>query len=275
VTRQSEQRRASTIPSAQPVRRRGGYGRRRLLCALLLAVTTASAQTPEELFRRGNELFQAGKYEEARESWAAVLAQGWESGELYFNLGNAYYKSGKIAPAILSYERAARFMPEDEDLQHNLQLAGMLITDRIEPAPRLFVWEFWDAVKAFFSMSGIAWLAYALFTALCAAAAAFLLARTYGARKWSLVAGGLAGALLVASLVVFFAKRSDMTVRDEAIVLADVATAKNAPDAGGSDAFVLHAGVKVRILERVGDWEKVRLADGKVGWIEAGTAERI
>jgi tetratricopeptide (TPR) repeat protein len=248
----------------------------RLFIIILLAVSaTARAQTPEDFFRRGNELFQAGDYEGAAEAYSGAVAMGVESGELWFNLGNSQYKSGKIAQAILSYERAALFMPDDEDLRHNLRLANMLITDRIEPAPRLFVWDLWDDVRAAFSIAGITWLAYGFLLLTAAAAVSFLLARTYRRRKWSLAAGAAAGALFLFALVVFLGKRADLTERRDAILLADVATAKNSPDAASTDAFVLHAGVKVRILERVNGWDKVRLADGKVGWLEAGAAEPI
>jgi hypothetical protein len=86
-----------------------------------------------------------------------------------------------------------------------------------------------------------------------------------------------AGALVVFLffLLVLVARIGDVTRTDEAVVMAQIVTVKNSPDPKSSDAFVLHGGVKVRLIDRVGSWSKVRLADGKVGWLEAASVEVI
>ena len=91
--------------------------------------------------QQGNSLYQQGKFAEAVAAYEAILQAGYTGGELSFNLGNAYYKQGNMGKAILHFERALRFLPADDDVRHNLQLANLQIVDRIDPAPRLFLWD--------------------------------------------------------------------------------------------------------------------------------------
>ena len=246
-----------------------------LIILALVAAATLHAQNPAQLFEQANRLYQEGKINEAREEYESILSNGYVSGELYYNLGNAYYKNADFAHAILNYERALRLMPNDDDLRHNLQLANLMITDKIEPTPRLFVWDYWDDVKNAFSLQSITWTTYGAFLLVVVSLGMIVLARTYSLRKVGVMSS--AGTLLVFALllVVFSAKISDAGKNDEAIVLAPITAIKNSPDPKSSDAFVLHAGVKVQINDRVNDWFKIRLADGKVGWMENGAAEVI
>ncbi len=241
----------------------------------ILCVALAAGQTPEQRFQSANALFQQGKIAEARDAYEAILAGGYASGELYFNLGNAWYRSGNIARAILNYERARKYIPGDEDLQHNLQLMNLMITDRIEPIPRLFLWEYWDALTGAFSLRGITWLAYALLVLTVLAVAGMILDRRYRVRKAAMIGAMVTGVFLIAGVAFFAAQWSEVTRTDEAVLMAQVVSVKNSPDARGTDAFVLHSGVKVRIVDAVSGWLKIRIADGKVGWVESSALEQI
>ena len=121
---------------------------RLILCTGLIAFLncTISAQTPDDAFNRGNELYRAGKYQEAVKEYESVIKQGKVSAELFFNLGNAYYRDRQLARAILSYERAAQEHPNDPDIEHNLKLAYMKTVDRIEPVPEMFLVQWLHAV---------------------------------------------------------------------------------------------------------------------------------
>lgn len=249
--------------------------RQSLLLFLFGCANLLQAQTPEQLFTQGNQFYQQGNIAQAREAYESVVASGEVSGELFYNLGNAYYRSGNVPKAILNYERAMRLMPADDDVRHNLQLATLMITDRIEPAPRLFVWEYWDAVKDWFSLRTLTFIGYALFVVVIGAIAALVLARTYALRRIAaLVAMGVA-VVFVFCLAVFAGKLGDVTRDDLAIVTAPLVTVKNSPDGKSTDAFVLHGGVKVQMIDRLNTWTKIRLADGKVGWMEGSAAETI
>ena len=246
-----------------------------LLALLVLIAGSVHAETPEQFFAQANQLYQQSKFPDAITKYEAVLHAGVASGELYYNLGNAYYKSGNIGKAILNYERALRLMPTDDDLHHNLQLANLMITDRIDPAPRLFFWDWWDAIKASVSLNAITWASYVLFVLLIGAIIVAILASSYARRRLAFFGGVAITFLLAFALVVFVGKLGQVESRGEGIVTASITTIKNSPDAKSTDAFVLHAGVKVFIIDNVNTWYKIRLNDGKVGWMEQSAVEII
>lgn len=248
---------------------------RRLLLVLLAGTVQAAAESPEQLFHAANQAYQQGRFAEAAAGYEQARAGGAAGAALHYNLGNAYYKAGDVARAVLNYERALRFAPDDEDLRYNLQLARLMLTDRIEPAPQIFLLDWWDAVKSVLSVNGMTAAVLLFFALLMGSLGGMALARSYRARRlW--FAGAVAGAvLLLAGGGVLWAKIADLERTDEAVVIVSITNVKNSPDEGSTDAFVLHAGTKVRITDAVEKWLKIRLADGKVGWMEEGAAERI
>lgn len=249
--------------------------KRWLLLWLAATAPALRAQTAEDLFQRGNEAYRLGNFREAISQYEAILNQGLVSAEVYFNLGNAHYRQGAVSRAILAYERARRLSPGDEDIEHNLRLANLRTLDRIEPLPELFLVDWFHAATGVFPLSTTAMITFiawvALFSSLALLSALRIPAMGRIAR-WtvplSLVVVLLCGLLLVAQSI----KYND---RSEAIVVARVVTAKTSPDPRSVDAFVLHEGLKVRLGDQVGDWVRITLADGKVGWMKSGDCERI
>jgi tetratricopeptide (TPR) repeat protein len=239
------------------------------------AIAVARAQTPEQLFADANQLYQQGKFPEARASYERILSSGYAAEELSYNLGNACYKEGDIPHAILNYERALRRISGDDDVRHNLQIANLMIIDKIEPTPRIFIWEYWDGVKNWFTMTGVTLVVYAWFVLFAASLAVVALARTYALRKIAFLTAAGTFVVCLFFTVVLFDKKSDLVRSDLAIVVSQIVTVKNSPDPMSSDAFVLHGGVKVQITDRFTTWMKIRLADGKVGWMDGGAAEVI
>ncbi len=248
-----------------------------LVMALLLigGAHAALSQSADQLYQQANSLYQEGKIAEARDLYELILSNGYVSGDLLYNLGNAYYRLGDIGRAILNYERARRIMPGDDDLRHNLQLANLRVIDRIEPTPRLFLWDWWDSIKGAFPAQSAVWFAYGFFFLLVAAVITMMLVRAYAVRRFALIAGLVVSFLLLCSIVLVVQKIDDENRRDEAVVVSVITTVKNSPDAHSTDAFVLHAGVKVRVIDNVNDWIQIRLADGKVGWMERDAAVTI
>ncbi len=248
---------------------------RLLLTSLVVLSVTAFGQTPEQLYTEGNQAYQKGDLARATELYESIIHNGYASSDLYYNLGNAYYKQGNIARAILNYERASRLTPGDDDLRHNLQLANQMITDRIDPTPHLFVWDWWTSLKNWLSFETVTWILYAAVLVLAASISFVIAGWSYRLRRIALFSSLMDGVLVVLVAAIFFGRYTDAHRTDEAIVMAQVVNVKNSPDARSSDAFVIHAGLKVQLTDYLGEWTKVKLADGKVGWLEAKEIEVI
>ncbi len=246
-----------------------------LLTFLVILSVSGFGQTPEQLFGEGNQAYQKGDLAKATELYESILHNGYVNSDLYYNLGNAYYKQGNIARAILNYERAARLTPGDDDLRHNLQLANQMITDRIDPTPRLFVWDWWTSIKNWLPFETLTWLLFVAVTLVATSISLVIAGRSYRMRRIALLSALVEGLLLLLVGAIFAGRYSDVHRADEAIVVTAVVNVKNSPDARSSDAFVIHAGLKVQLTDYLGNWTKVRLADGKVGWLEGKDLEAI
>ncbi len=250
-----------------------------LLLALLLALPTgvqAAGSYPDSLWKAGVEAYSAGNWTQAQEDWNGVADTGLRSKELYYNLGNAYFKAGENARAILSYERALRLDPSDPDIRYNLDFARSLTQDRIDEVPE-FILKTWTR-KVGYLLSSNAWAVLSLF--LLAAALAlillFLLGPTAGARRWGFFTGLVA--LLLALCAWGFARSqmADAGRHDEAIVLRPVTSVTSSPSADAAKSlFILHEGTKVRVLDRVSGFTSIELADGRRGWIASADIEII
>jgi tetratricopeptide (TPR) repeat protein len=235
----------------------------------------AFADTPSQMFAQANALYMKGDFSGAVQGYEKILHDGFENGELYFNLGDAYYKTGNIPMAILNYERAQKFMPGDDDLQFNLALANLQIVDKIDVVPRLFIYRWIDDLFSLFSLHTLAWSLYGVFLLTLSSFGYFLFASSAGMKRATLLGGMICSVILVMGIIMFSAQSYRDAHSEYAIIMADVANIKGAPDNSGNDVFVLHKGLKVQVVDQVDRWLEIRLADGKVGWIPDQDCEII
>lgn len=235
-----------------------------------------SAAEIDVRFESANQAYRSGDYSKAAKLYEEILSQGYESEALHYNLGNCNYKLNHVPAAILEFERARKLDPDDEDIRHNLTLANLRVIDRVEPIPDLFYVDWWRKCADLASADrwgslavGSLWLAVVLCAALLLPYRSFLVRRII-----SFVA--LAGfVLFLVSLAAALDRRSREQNHSYGIVFAASTSARSAPDEQSTSLFVLHEGVKVELLDRVGDWNKIRLADGKIGWIQSSTFQII
>ena len=283
-TRSDDSRHARTDDSrhARPDRASGGPA---ALLALLLflspaALSRAADRTayPDSLWTAGVEAYTAGQWDIALNAWNGIAALGLESCELYYNIGNAYSKTGDWAHAILNYERARRLDPSDRDVAHNLAFANEMIQDRIEEVPEFFLVTWARSLCRELPSDTWAVLFLVLLAAALALAVVFFLGRARGgAASRAAFFSGIA-ALLLALMCLGFAswQKSDYIHDNAAIVVRAVASVKSSPSTeSAKDLFVLHEGTKVRILDQVGDWNNIELADGRQGWLRRTDLEQI
>ena len=241
-----------------------------LLSALLpFSLTPLLAQTP---FDEANNAYAEGRYAEAAALYQSILDEQPDA-QVYYNLGNAQFKQGELAQAILCYERALRLRPNYPDAQYNLQFACSRITDNI-PEQDFFLSSWVRAVRNALSEPTWLWLSIGLFVLALTALLLFLLSRELWLRKTAFHVAWLALLFtVIAGLNAGSLHRRD-TMRNEAIITQGVVNAKSAPDRSGTDLFTVHEGTKVTIQETLGEWCNIRVGSNE-GWIRLQCLERI
>lgn len=229
----------------------------------------------EELWNAGNDAYSDKRYSDAVDCYTAILERGLYSAKLYYNLANAYFKSGEIAPAILYYNRALRMSPASDDIRYNLEMAEAMTKDKIAVVPEFFLKRWVRQLRN--SMSCTAWsiISLAAFAAALAMLLMFLLSGRLALRKTGFY-GTIAALLLFVSTTMFaLSERRDMLTRQDAVVMSSAISVKSSPDRSATDLFVLHEGTKVRIVTEIDDWYEIVIADGKKGWTESRNIEQI
>ena len=251
-----------------------------LLAALLLVLPTASeaapSSYPDSLWRAGVEAYSAARWEDAADSWQALLDAGIQNADLLYNSANAYLKAGETGKAVLCYERALRLDPSSADVRYNLEYARNLTRDRIDEVPE-FILKTWTRKLSYLLPSNTwAVLSLLLFAGMLSMLLLFLLGGSTGARRTGFFTGI---ALLLLSLACFGFSRSQKAESercDEAIVMKAVSSVRSTPSSeSAKDLFILHEGTKVKILDTVGSWYNISLADGRQGWIALSDIEII
>ena len=253
-----------------------------LMRTILFAVTVGMFGTPGpavtqvEFYQEGNRRYQEGDFEGALTSYLRLVEAGFESGEVYYNIGNTYFKLSNVAQSILYYERARRLLPGDEDVKVNLDLARSLTVDEIEPLPRFWLFNVLDW-----------WVGLLPRTLLIAVVAASYLVGTGVVLLLILKRGAPVAVwgkrIASASGVVFLLFGLNLAVRElelgqtqEAVVLQPQVDVLSAPlDDETLTIFTVHEGTKVRIDRLSEEWAEVALEDGRVGWVPVGVLETI
>lgn len=226
-------------------------------------------------FDKGNELYRKGDFQGAADAYESVLKSKKESAELYFNLGNAYYKLNRVAPAIYNYEKALLLNPNDKEISNNLKFAHKLQIDDVKEMPKVgfrkMIEDFTSQVHyntwAKLAVAG-AFLALLLFVG-------YYFSGTTLAKRIFFVS--MFAALLFIALSVFAAifEKSTYNMERPAIVFSSIAGVKSEPQKDAQDAFIVHEGTKVYVLESLDGWKKVELLDGNQGWIEQSAIKEL
>lgn len=230
---------------------------------------------PEVEFRQANQLYTEGNFEEAISLYEKIINTGYHSAPLYYNLGNAYYRSNNIPAAILNYERALLLSPGDEDISFNLELARTHVRDRIETLPRFFMNRWWTEVRDLLSAERWATLSVVSFIAALFMLAGFFVASTPGIRKLFFWFSICVFIISVFGFALGLDQRNNLRNHDSAIIFSPVVSVKSSPDNNSSDLFVVHEGTKVWVNDSIGDWLSVELSDGNTGWVKKEALEMI
>ncbi len=246
------------------------------LCAVWLGWATflaaAVPTTPQTAFFRANSLYTQGQYAEAVEAYEAVLQSGLASGNLYFNLGNAYFRSGRVGRAILHYERARRFLPSDPDLAANLRFARSLTGAEVcQP----LLWQglvFPLAHRV--ATDQLVWLTSAAYSLLFVVFAVY---RLWPRRpQWLRYAGwGVTAGLVVITLSLVQQLWTSDWQRHAVVLKQEDSPVRFEPAASGTVHFAVTQGTRLRVLDVREGWWQVARCDGRRGWIEKDALEEL
>ena len=240
-----------------------------ILFLLLMIANVVVAQNVDTLFVSANELYRNGAFEEAIKKYKKIESQDTVSSELYLNLGNAYYKLNKVGPSIFYYEKALKLDPLNVDVKNNLIFAKRLALDNIEEVPKTVFqrinknylqklsYNDWAIVVVVLSFSS------AIFFLL------FYFGYSSTRKRLYFTTSGISLLLLIFSIFITYNQYSQTIKNIEAIVFVKKTAVRNAPTFNSEEVFILHEGTKVMVLDAVDNWKKIKLIDGKQGWMIA------
>ena len=226
------------------------------------------AESEKTLFAQANEAYRQNDFEKAISGYEKLVAQKNNSATVYFNLANAYFKSGNIGKAILNYERAERLAPFDEDIHHNLLFARHKTVDQILEHP-VITDKFFGVLSSFswkMVTLVLVWVGF-VFMLLNLISNSLKKTRTY-----------IGITCLTCACVTFWFGKKQGAIEYKChfgVVMSEQVYVKSAPDNSSTDLFILHEGAKVQLYDNVDGFTKIRIADGRVGWIPEGETAKI
>lgn len=223
----------------------------------------------------GDSAYAKNDYISAIQIYEDLLQKG-ESAELYYNLGNSYYKADNIAKAILNYERALLLKPGDNDIRFNLDLVRNKTVDKVESVPEIF---FVTWIKSLINCMGVnAWskLGITFFILLIISLSVFIFGKKHLIKKIGFISSIILFVFVILTNIFASQQKNSLVNRTNAIVINPSVTVKSTPNESGTDLFILHEGRKVQVTDNsMKEWKEIKLEDSNVGWVPTKVIEII
>jgi len=245
------------------------------LFSILFSGFFASASVNSDIISQANTAYTQNKFNNAIDLYQKVIASGYESSDLYYNLGDAYFKLKNYPSAILYFEKARKLEPSNEKITFNINVANARILDKIEVLPQPFYKRWVMRFMEWFSMDVWAVISIVSLFLFFILIAFYLIANVIRTRKLTFWFGLIFLALALVSGLNAYGQYRSIKTSTEAIIFEPTVNVKSSPDAASQDIFVIHEGTKVKITDKVGTWINVRIANGSDGWIAETAVERI
>lgn len=249
---------------------------KRILFVITIILSyTLSVHAESDVLKQANNLYAKGQFSEAAKQYEKIISTEGVAPEIYFNLGNAYFKSNEVGRSILNYERALRLDPLFEDARFNLELAQQKVVDNIVQTPIFFLGRWIETLIKLLSSNQWVYTGSILFIVGLVFAFIFIFGSTYQLRKISFYVAAFFVIISLASVVFSGVRKEQLINHRDAIVMTGVISVKSSPDRSGTNLFELHEGTKVSIKSTLGNWTEIKLGNGNIGWVEQQNIEKI
>jgi tetratricopeptide (TPR) repeat protein len=238
-----------------------------LLLIMLSMGVSAQQMSIKESWEAANSAYAENKFQVALDLYSSIEQRGIASADLYYNMGNTYYKLGDVAHTLLYYHKSLKLDPSHKDAAANLAMASGAMVDKIDSVPQFILAKWVDSVKYLLSSDAWAWITLALLAIVALLMFGFKFMHTLGLRRASFIVGCVFAVFALITYSFSLSERADAISMDYAVVMNPVSSVKSSPGDAGKSLFILHEGTKVTILDSVGSWNNIELADGRQGWI--------
>ena len=243
------------------------------LVLILCFFTSAFAQSGA--IKTANDLYVKGNFAEAAKQYEKILSTEGVAPELYYNLGNSYFKSNELGLSILNYERALRLAPGFDDAHFNLEMAQLKVVDNIVQTPTFFLGRWITNFIKLMTSNGWLIMSVIAFIFCLIAVFWFVLGSTRYVRKMAFYFGTILFGVSLLTFVFAGVRNDQMKKHNYAIIMTGVVTIKGSPDKSGTDLFQLHEGTKVSLKSTLGNWVEIKLGNGSIGWVEKDNIVKI
>ncbi len=234
-----------------------------------------SQNDPQQLFSQANTYYQNKEYTKAIELYDRSIKENNISSEIYFNLGNSHYRLRHVPESVYNFELAKKLNPDDEEIDYNLRIANLRVIDKFDQMPRFFLAEWYSTIIEIFSSNRWALISLICFWGTFICLAGFLIIWKVTIKKILFAFAIFVFIFSIATLIFSFNRLSIENSHDEAIIFSQTVYAKSSPDKASTDLFILHEGTKIKITDQLGDWVKIKLANGTVGWMPKASMKVI
>ncbi len=241
---------------------------KQILFILFFVTASTNGIFGNDLLQKAEKAYDSKKYKEAIDNYEKLLSEGFKSYQLYFNLGNSYYRDKQLGKAIYNYELARKLNPNDEDVRINLGIAAAKTIDKIDSKENFFISAVKSNILSSFDTQGWAWFNIGCMIALCLFIFLFVSTGSLIVKRLCFL---LVLLLLTGSIATYFLGYSALKSKYDnkfAIITAKETKIMNEPTASGTSKFSLHEGTKIRIVENNGDWVLIKLDNGNEGWVK-------
>lgn len=246
-----------------------------LLLFTLSAILFAQKKDVLTLFHEANMAYQKQDYAKSISLYEELTKNGNISAEVYFNLGNSYFKEGNVPKAIINYERAKKLAPDDEDITFNLKIASLKVVDRIDNVPEVFYKRWIRNMATIFPANTWSIVFVIMIWLVFMTAGFYVFTQRSSMKKVSFISCIIFSILAISTYMLSARSYSISAVEEQAIVISSSVYVKSSPDEKGNDLFILHEGTKVEVLEPFEGWKKIRIANGTIGWLKINEIEKI